>query len=130
MKYTLAENMRRFATKNLREAAQASKSTEKTVPRSIVGRTVTMWANESQTGNEGMDIGVASIRRIGKDRVILVAIDLADEQKVAAYESGRSVTASEEFMFDRGAKKFFGLTYPGAYYNRWLVAELTKIYFS
>jgi len=122
--------MRRFATKNLREASASKAAAASSVPQSIVGKTVTMWANPAQTGNEGMDIGVASIRRIGKDRVILVAIDLADEAKVAAYEAGKSVTASEEFMFDRGATKFFGLTYPGAYYNKWLVSELNRIYFS
>ena len=124
MKHTLMENMRRFGTKNLREAS-ASMLDKSSVPASLVGRSITMWDNETQTGNGGIDINVVATRRAG-DKIGIMGLDLADDAAVAAYNAGKSVPTME-FWFSRDATGFYysGLTF----YNRWLVGELNRMYF-
>ena len=127
MKHILAENMRRFGTKNLTEAATVTKPTN--LGDDIIGRTVSMWSNKSQTV-EGMDIGIADLKKIGAN-VKIVAIDLSDVEKVKAYNAGEAVTISEEFFFYKGDTKFFSMGMsPRPYYNRWLVDQLNKTYYS
>lgn len=128
MKNILAENMRRFGTKNLTEAAMVSKTAASSVPQSLVGRTVTMWTKESQTG-DGMDLGIVRVQREGKNRVTVSGLDLSDAELIDAYNAGRSVTVTIEFMLDRGDTKFFDTLTGMILYNRWLVGELTKTYF-
>jgi hypothetical protein len=127
MKNTLRENMRRFGTKNLTEAA-ASKSTEASVPKSVVGRSVTLWGTEAQTGNIGIDLGVTGVRRNGASQVIITGIDLGDKAVVDAYNAGKSVRGME-FMHNRGTTKFFDLSDGNVYFNRWLAGELARTYF-
>jgi hypothetical protein len=116
--------MRRFATKNLREAT-ASMADKSSVPASLVGRTVTMHSQPEQNTNVGYDIGIIAIRRTG-DKIGIMGLDLADDANVAAYEAGKQVPALE-FWFSRGGTGFYysGLTF----YNRWLVGELNRTYF-
>jgi hypothetical protein len=127
MKNTLRENMRRFGTKNLTEAA-ASKSTESSVPKSLVGRSVTFWGTEAQTGNVGVDLGVTGVRRNGAGQVIITGIDLGDAATLAAYNAGKSVRGME-FMHNRGTTKFFDLSDGNVYFNRWVAGELARTYF-
>ncbi len=127
MKNTLWENMRRFGTKNLREAA-ASKSTESSVPKSVVGRSVTLWGTEAQTGNVGIDLGVTGVRRNGASQVIITGIDLGDKAVVDAYNAGKTVLGME-FLHNRGTTKFFDLSDGNVYFNRWLAGELARTYF-
>ena len=124
MKHTLWENMHRFGTKNLREAA-ASKADSASVPASLVGRTVTMHSQPEQNTNVGYDIGIIALRQSG-DKIGIMGLDLTDEANVAAYEAGKQVPALE-FWFRRGGNAFYysGLTF----YNRWLVGELNRTYF-
>lgn len=129
MKNILAENMRRFGTKNLAEAASVTKTMASSLPQSLVGRTVTLWTNKAQTG-DSVDCGIAKIRRVNKNAVAVVVIDLSDAELVDAYNAGKSVTASAEFLFYRGDTKLFMNITGEIFYNRWLVAELTKEYFS
>lgn len=129
MKNILAENMRRFHTKNLKEAAQVTKAMASSVPQSLVGRTVTLWTNKAQTG-DSVDCGIAKISRDDKNTVAIAVIDLSDEALVAAYNAGKSVTPTAEFLFFRGDTKLFMNITGTIFYNRWLVAELTKAYFS
>lgn len=128
MKNILAENMRRFGTKNLTEAAQVTKAMASSVPQSLVGRTVTMWTKESQTG-DGMDLGIVRVQREGKNRVTVSGLDLSDAELIDSYNAGRSVTVTIEFMLDRGDTKFFDTLTGMILYNRWLVGELNKTYF-
>jgi hypothetical protein len=127
MKNTLRENMRRFGTKNLREVA-ATKSTESTVPKSVVGRSVTLWGTEAQTGDVGIDLGVTGVRRNGASQVIITGIDLGDKAVVDAYNAGKSVRGME-FLHNRGTTKFFDLSDGNVYFNRWLAGELARTYF-
>jgi hypothetical protein len=124
MKHILAENMRRFATKNLREAT-ASMADKSSVPAGLTGRSVTMWDNKTQTGNSGIDISIIAIRRTG-DKIGIMGLDLSDDATVDAYNAGKSVPALE-FWFRRDGTGFYytGLTF----YNRWLVSELNQLYF-
>ena len=124
MKNTLAENMRRFGTKNLTEAV-ASKADQSSVPASLVGRTVTMHSQPEQNTNVGYDIGIIALRQSG-DKIGIMGLDLTDDATVAAYEAGKQVPALE-FWFRRGGTGFYysGLTF----YNRWLAGELTRTYF-
>jgi hypothetical protein len=128
MKNTLRENMRRFGTKNLTEAA-ASKSTESSVPKSVVGRSVTLWGTEAQTGDVGIDLGVTGVRRQRTAQVIITGIDLGDAATLAAYNAGKSVRAME-FLHTKGTTKFFDLSDGNVYFNRWLAGELARAYFS
>lgn len=127
MKNILAENMRRFGTKNLAEAATVKKGRKSS---ELVGRTVTLYGDESQ-GSGVMDIGIADAKYdASRKRFQIVGIDLEDAAKLQAYNAGKPVTADIEIMFEPEDNKFFDMFTGTVFYNRWLAGELNKIYHS
>ena len=130
MKNILRENMRRFGTKNLTEVATVTKGRKSS---ELVGRSVTLWGNEAQSGSEIMYMYIADTHYDhAKRRFQVVGLDMSDEEKVAAFNAGESVAASIEIMFEPGNKTnvFFDMYTGTKFYNRWLAGELNKIYHS
>ena len=139
MKYSLAENLRRIGVKNLAEAATTTKSAMAAATgNTLVGRTVTIWPTAAQTGVR-TDIGIVDIKRTNQDTVVVAAIDLSDAAKITAYNAGEPVRVSIQLQLKRGDNKFMQYYQPDVkrpgfvttdYYNKWLVGELNKLYFS
>jgi hypothetical protein len=111
----------------------SSKTGGESVPKSLVGRTVTIWKNPQQT-SKAIDIQIVQVERFGNKAITFVGLDLSNPKTLAAYKAGKSVSA-EQYIWERGTNKLLDLnnidTTPGAgtYYNKWLIGELTKEYF-